>query len=389
VLPFSNLSSEEISEMYSLSDSTTPCEVNEDGVNEQVLPFSALDSEEISEMYNSSYSITVSELNEEESSSSSLSSEEISESIILPFSSYTDNNSSSTSEKHSLFSSNNPSSSGKNTIDTFEEIYYKKREVKGAFFTEKKFEDYVTPFFKSCRSIKEVNRVTDHFILELKNITSRFQGENRDDISETTRIYDNSVFDTNKTIRLNNENITDLRSKLQDTRDTDKRADLSNQLAALTNQNTHLSDYLTTVIDARSNVMDTLNSSFEEEGEITGRRSSLLYSLSDTHTARILDLYRGFDWYASEPEYSETEALEKEDSNTAKDKHKETENNHEKGKSKAEDVPENNALFSVTNNDSIDLQYDNDIQTAIRESINDIKDTYKGESSKMGGSSRK
>jgi hypothetical protein len=101
LLPFSDLNSEEISEMYSLSDSTTPLEVNEDEVNEELPPFSDLSSQEIYELYNSSDSTTVSELKEE--ASSSLSSEEISESIILASSSYTDNNTSSISEKHSQY----------------------------------------------------------------------------------------------------------------------------------------------------------------------------------------------------------------------------------------------------------------------------------------------
>jgi hypothetical protein len=101
-LPFSDLNSEEISEMYSLSDSTTPLEVNEDEVNEELLPFSDLSSQEIYELYNSSDSTTVSEINEEELASS-LSSEEISESIILASSSYTNNNTSSISEKHSQY----------------------------------------------------------------------------------------------------------------------------------------------------------------------------------------------------------------------------------------------------------------------------------------------
>lgn len=104
-----------------------------------MLPFSELSSQDISEMYNSSDSTSVSEINEEEGSSSDLSSERVSESIILASSSYTNNNTStsSSSGKHSIFWLNNPSSSGKNTIYTFEVTYFKKRELKGAFFTKK------------------------------------------------------------------------------------------------------------------------------------------------------------------------------------------------------------------------------------------------------------
>jgi hypothetical protein len=74
--------------------------------------------------------------------------------------------------------------------------------------------------------------------------------------------------------------------------------------------------------------------------------------------------------------YSETE-----DSNT------------EKGKGKAEDVSENNASSTEKDkkevSNTLDLQFENDTQTAIRESINHCENTYNGESSKMGASSRK
>lgn len=123
------------------------------------LPFSGLSSEEISEMYSSSCST-----NEEVIPFSDLNSEEISENIILACSSYTENNTSSISGKDSLFWSNNLSSSGKNTISIFEKTYYKIREVKGAFFTFKEFEEYVTDSFKSCRSIKELNSITDDLL---------------------------------------------------------------------------------------------------------------------------------------------------------------------------------------------------------------------------------
>lgn len=84
--------------------------------------------------------------------------------------------------------------------------------------------------------------------------------------------------------------------------------------------------------------------------------------------------------------YSETEGSE-EDSNKGKD----TEN--DKGKERAEDVSEDNAsstgIDQKEESYTLDLQLENDTQRAIRESINDSENTYNGESSKMGASSRK
>jgi len=249
------------------------------------------------------YSTTPSEVNKEELPSSDLD--------ILPEeptdlvdSNTNDNESSSISEKSSQFWSNNPSSSGKNTIDTFEKINNKKRET-GAFFTEKEFEDYITPYFKSCRSIKDLNIITEDFLLDLKSNINRFLREVREDIARTLSTYDESVMETNETIRLNYQKITD--------QQTDPE-----QLAALTNHNTFLLNYLTGVTNIRDQLMDYLNNYLNswdiDEGDNYRSRSSLVHSLYDTHTHRIIDLHNGFDWYASEPEGSEPEGSEPEGS---------------------------------------------------------------------------
>jgi hypothetical protein len=62
------------------------------------------------------------------------------------------------------------------------------------------------------------------------------------------------------------------------------------------------------------------------------------------------------------------------------------------GKERAEDVSEDNASSTEKNQEesnTLDLQFENDTETAKRESMNDSENTYNGESSKMGASSRK
>jgi hypothetical protein len=127
VLPYSGLNSEEINKLYNSSDEITVTRVNEDFTEEEILPFHNLNSEEINQLYNSLDEITDTKINEDKSSSCSLSSEEMSENFILPLSSYTNNNTSSTSEKYSVFWSNNPSSSGTDSLEKAENLYIHKR----------------------------------------------------------------------------------------------------------------------------------------------------------------------------------------------------------------------------------------------------------------------
>ena len=158
--------------------------------------------------------------------------------------------------------------------------------------------------------------------------------------------------------------------------------------------------------DLSRDITSLINSHRRDESYILRVRRELVQSLFEIHHDRILDEADGIYWSEgpetedSEHEGSETEASEMEDSNTGKGKHKETYNNNDKGKGKgkAEETYNNNDKgkgkgkaynVSVTNDGPLDLQFDNDIQTAIRESINDSKDTYDGESSKIAGSSRK
>jgi predicted nucleic acid-binding Zn-ribbon protein len=135
--------------------------------------------------------------------------------------------------------------------------------------------------------MSEVNRTAEDLISELKNIINRFQNEKREDVAISLNNHDNSTEGTNRMIRSNNDNITDLRSKLLNSKDPDQQANLRNQIDDLTNQNIGLSDYLTTVSDARDQAMDILNQSFQDEGETYDRRSALVDSLSEIHLDRI------------------------------------------------------------------------------------------------------
>jgi hypothetical protein len=143
--------------------------------------------------------------------------------------------------------------------------------------------------------------------LDLKSNINRFLREVREDSARTLSTYDESVMETNKTIRLNYQKITD--------QQTD-----SDQLAALTNHNTCLLNYLTGITKIRDELMDYLNNYLNswdiDEGDSYRSRSSLVHSLNNTHTHRIIDLHNGFDWYASEPEGSEPEGSEPEGSET-------------------------------------------------------------------------
>ncbi|GKB10559.1 hypothetical protein Tco_0844482 [Tanacetum coccineum] len=154
-------------------------------------------------------------------------------------------------------------------------------------------------------SIKDLNIITEDFLLDLKSNINRFLREVREDIARTLSTYDESVMETNETIRLNYQKITD--------QQTDPE-----QLAALTNHNTFLLNYLTGVTNIRDQLMDYLNNYLNswdiDEGDNYRSRSSLVHSLYDTHTHRIIDLHNGFDWYASEPEGSEPEGSEPEGS---------------------------------------------------------------------------
>ena len=90
-------------------------------------------------------------------------------------------------------------------------MYFKKinKNAKGAFFTDKEFEDYITPYFKSCRSIRELNITVEKFLKELKSNNNKFQEEKREDFAITRMTYDNSIARTNETIKLNNPQIAD------------------------------------------------------------------------------------------------------------------------------------------------------------------------------------
>lgn len=364
VLPFSNLSPEEISEMYSLSDSTTPCEVNEDevneeGVNEEVLPFSNLSSEEISEMYSSSYSTTVSELTEEELVSS-VSSEEISEILILPFSSYTTHNSSSTSDKQSLYWSNNPSSSGKNTVDNAEKLYFKDRlyganktkleNLRGAFLPHYAYEDYVTSRFKSCRTMEELNKEKAIFLDHLESTHYVIHKEIKEDSNKFYPLFDNS-----------------------------------------------LSLYANEELEMRRDLISHLNSQRFQEYEILRIRSSLVHDLYDIHNERIIDLINGYEPESSEPEGSETEGSETDDSYLTETE--DTKNTSYKGKGKQRDT--DNVPYKGKKTVCIDSSFDSDyspesagdnnpeeqeeLKRAMEESRREHRDPYSnknGESSK-------
>jgi transcription termination factor NusB len=88
--------------------------------------------------------------------------------------------------------------------------------------------------------------------------------------------FDESVVEINKQIQLNNQKITNA--------ETD-------QLAVLTNQNTHLLDYLRNITDHRNKLMNGLNSYLNDwdidEGDIYRERSSLVNSIYEIHAKRI------------------------------------------------------------------------------------------------------
>jgi oligoendopeptidase F len=135
--------------------------------------------------------------------------------------------------------------------------------------------------------MREVNRLAEDLILELKNIINRFRNQDREDVALILNKHDNSADGTNEMIRSNNKNINDLKSKLQNSKNPDQLANLINQINDLTNQNTGLSDYLTTISDLRDQEMDSFNQTLQDEGETYDRRSGLVDSLSEIHLDRI------------------------------------------------------------------------------------------------------
>jgi len=189
VLPFYDLNSEEINQLYNSSDVITDTRVNED-FTEENLPFYDLNSEEINQLYNVSDEIMYTNINGDESRSFSLSSEEMSENITLPLSSNTNNNTSSTSEKYSVFLSNNPSSSGKDSLEMAEKLFYKNRygerirsqlsEIPGAYSSRYDYEGFVASRFESCSTVEELYTQKELLISYLKQAASIV----REDISE-------------------------------------------------------------------------------------------------------------------------------------------------------------------------------------------------------------
>ena len=244
--------------------------------------------------------------------------------------------------------------------------------------------------------------------MDLKSNINRFLREVREDSARTLSTYDESVMETNKTIRLNYQKITDQQT------DPD-------QLAALTNHNTCLLNYLTGITKIRDELMDYLNNYLNswdiDEGDSYRSRSSLVHSLNNTHTHRIIDLHNGFDWYASEPEGSEPEGSEPEGSEpegsepegsetegsetddynlneeedtkniSDKGKHRCTENVSDKGKGKSKmteciDSPSDSEHIPKSPGDN---NPQDDMDRAVEESRREYRDHYSnnnGESSK-------
>jgi hypothetical protein len=212
-------------------------------------------------------------------------------------------------------------------------------------------------------------------------------------VAKTMITYDKAVDHQNETIRWNNRKITDLVSKHQNTTDPDQQAALTNQQAALTNQNTYSSNYLTDIMNARDDLMDNLNSRLEEEGNIYARRNSLVYSLEEIHTVRILDLYNGIDWYAleyegsepegSEPEDSEMEGSETDDYNLNQEE--DTKNNSDKGKTKMTECIDSPSYSEYSPESPGDNNSQDDMNRAMQESRREYRDhsaNKNGESSK-------